>query len=307
MSFMSNSDKMKNNINQKPAAVALGSFDGVHIGHRLVILNAVNQKALIPKVFTFSSESEKPQSKDGFGSIYSESQRFSIIYSLGVKEIYAPAFSEVKDLSGEEFFRSVIVEKLCAKAVFCGENFKFGKNASDNVENLKLFCEKYGVKLFVSPMVFSDGEIVSSTRIRKLLMDGNIKAASKLLGTPYFIEEPVVHGNRFGRTIDFPTINQPFPDYRLVPKFGVYSGTAEIDGKLYPSLTNIGCKPTVSDSLIPLAETYIHGYSANFFTEDLYGRTVKVFLSDFLRPERKFSSIDELRRQIASDVSTLCK
>ncbi len=286
----------------KNSAVALGSFDGVHLGHRAVITRATSVPELVPKVFTFSSDSEKPKSKDGLGSIFSENQKFDILRKLGVQEIFAPAFSECKDMSGEEFFSRILLEKCGAKAICCGENFRFGKAASCGVPELKVMCQKNGVDLFVLPLLYKDDEPISSTRIRKLLLEGNLKDAELLLGRKYYIEKSVVYGARLGRTFNFPTINQPFEHYRLVPRFGVYASAALIDGKLLPAVTNIGCKPTVSDDPYPLAETYIHGFSG-----DLYGQVIDVLLFDFLRPERKFSSLDDLRSQIAHDAESALK
>lgn len=280
----------------------MGSFDGVHIGHRTVISRATSIPELVPKVFTFASDSEKPKSKDGLGSIFSENQKFDILRNLGVREIVAPNFSDCKNMSGEEFFRSILLEQCGAKALCCGEDFRFGKYASCGVPELKAMCDENDLDLFVLPLLYSGGEPISSSRIRKLLLDGNIKNAELLLGHKYYIEKSVVYGAKLGRTFNFPTINQPFEHYRLVPRFGVYASAALINGSFLPAVTNIGCKPTVSDDLLPLAETYIHGFSG-----DLYGQIIHVLLFDFLRPERKFSSLDDLRSQIAQDAETALK
>lgn len=291
-----------NNTFIKNSAVALGSFDGVHLGHRAVISRAVSIPELVPKVFTFASDSEKPKSKDGLGSIFSENQKFNILRNLGVQEIVAPNFSDCKNMSGEEFFRTILLDQCGAKALCCGEDFRFGKYASCGVPELKAMCEKNGIDLFVLPLLYSGSEPISSSRIRKMLLEGNIKGSEQLLGRKYYIEKSVVYGAKLGRTFNFPTINQPFEPYRLVPRFGVYASAALIDGKLLPAVTNIGCKPTVSDDPSPLAETYIHGFSG-----DLYGQVIDVLLFDFLRPERKFSSLDDLRSQIAQDAKTALK
>ena len=143
-----------------------------------------------------------------------------------------------------------------------------------------------------------DGVTVSSGEISQLLLNGEIEKAERLLGMPYMISGKVVHGRQIGRTIDFPTVNQLFSDGQLVPAFGVYASTAVIDGKSYDSVTNIGVKPTVGAESSPLAETHIIGFSG-----DIYGRSIDIVLRKFLRPEVKFNSLDELKKQISKDVS----
>ncbi len=143
--------------------------------------------------------------------------------------------------------------------------------------------------------VLLDGKPVSSTRIRQAILDGRMDDASRMLGRRFCIRLKVEHGNQIGRMLDFPTINQVFPRFHIVPRYGVYSTIVNIDGKLYGGVTNVGVKPTVgSDG--PLAETYILDFSG-----DLYGKTVEVYFFRFVRPERRFESIDRLREQIAAD------
>ena len=139
-------------------------------------------------------------------------------------------------------------------------------------------------------------QTVSSSRIRELLLDGDVEKAGELLGRPYFISAAVEDGNHIGRTIDFPTINQQLPEGIVMPRFGVYCSRVKIDGKAYTGVTDIGVKPTVGGSDRPLAETHIIGYSG-----DLYGKIVDVAFRRFIRPEMRFGSLEELRRQIARD------
>ena len=145
------------------------------------------------------------------------------------------------------------------------------------------------------PPVVLDGDRISSTRIREYIKKGNMALAWRMMGRPYSLCFPVVSGNKIGRTIAFPTINQVYPEHFMIPRFGVYVSVTEVDGELYPSVTNVGVKPTVGSDC-PLAETFILNFSGN-----LYGKKVRVNLCHFIRPEKKFSSIDELRIQIARD------
>ncbi len=198
-------------------------------------------------------------------------------------------------MSPEDFVIKFIIGQMRAKVVVCGEDFRFGKKAAGNVDLLKELCSQYGVEVrLVSPVVL-DGDRISSTRIRGYIKQGNMPLAWRMMGRPYSLCFPVVSGNKIGRTIQFPTINQIYPDHFAVPRFGVYVSVTEVDGVLYPSVTNVGVKPTVGSDR-PLAETFILNFSGN-----LYGKKVRVNLCHFIRPEKKFESLDELRVQIARD------
>ena len=164
---------------------------------------------------------------------------------------------------------------------------------------LKSFGERFGFRVETVEDVVCGGEKVSSTLIRRLLAEGSTERANTLLGSPYTIMKTVSRGAQLGRTIGFPTANQLFDAGQLVPRYGVYASSTVIDGKSYLSMTDIGMKPTVDYGGTPLAETYIHGFSG-----DLYGSPLRVSLLRFIRPEMKFSSLDELKEQIDRDVQT---
>ena len=280
-------------------AVALGLFDGVHLGHRAVLQKACEQQenGLIPSVFTFSPESAvyKPDSSSGY--IYGTEAKTRLICECGILHTRIESFAAVKDFSGGEFVREVLKNGMNASFVCCGKDFRFGKGASCGVDELRDFGRCYGFEVTVVEDVVSAEGIVSSSAIRRLLSEGSIVRANELLGRAYSVYGTVVDGNHIGRTIDFPTVNQLFGEGQLVPAYGVYSGSVSIDGKSYRTVTNIGVKPTIEGERRPLAETHILGYSG-----DLYGRELEVRLEAFLRAERKFASLDELRTQIAEDV-----
>ena len=282
-------------------AVALGLFDGVHLGHRAVISAAAGQKKnrLVPAVFTFSPESAVYKTDSDSGYIYGIDTKRELLGECGIKTVCVSGFSAIKELSGEEFVRRVLRERLNAAFVSCGRDFRFGRGASCGVDELREFGRKYGFEAEVVSDVRLGESIVSSSAIRRLLKEGSIEKANELLGKPYVISGTVVDGNHIGRTIDFPTINQNFGTGQLVPAYGVYSGNITVDGALYRTVTNIGVKPTIEGERAPLAETHILGFSG-----DLYGRTVKVRLEGFIRGERRFSSLDELKAQIRADIAS---
>lgn len=293
-----------NNVPECSTAVAMGLFDGLHRGHREVIRRASDIagrfRDAVPAVFTFDTASVTSKGGNGSGGveyILSHEMKFELMDSLGVRYVYSPDFMNFRDLSGEDFVQLVLCDKFSAKYAVCGEDFRFGKGAGWGAAELDRLCRKRGIQLYVVPPVTENGgERVSSTLIRELIRDGKIAEANRLLGSDFALKLPVAYGRQLGRTLDFPTINQYLPKRQVAPKFGVYASKTEVCGRLYKSVTNVGVKPTVG-SEAPLAETYIIGFDGG----ELYGETAKVSLTAFIRPERKFGSVDELRRQIAED------
>ncbi len=280
-------------------SIALGLFDGVHTGHRRVLELALEnaEKGYTPAVFTFEPHTvlKKPTGCGGY--IYTAAEKLRILKNMGFDCVHSPDFGDICGLLGEEFARDILADRMKAAYVCCGNNFRFGKNASCGVEELRELGKKYGFEVRTAEDEFLDGTMVSSGRIRHLLASGDILQANRLLGAHYAVSAEVVTGAALGRTIGFPTANQLFEDNQLVPKFGVYRAETEIDGVTYRAMTNIGIKPTVNYGGKPLAETYISGFSG-----DIYGRTIQVKLLEFIRSEKKFGSVDELKKQITEDL-----
>ena len=180
-----------------------------------------------------------------------------------------------------------------AKAVFCGEDFRFGKNAAGDTRLLRAACQKNGVRFEIVRPVLDDGVPVSSTRIRAALREGDVPLANRLLGSPYMTCGTVVHGRHMGHSLGFPTINQLFSPEDLIPRFGVYATIVEVDGKEYVGATDIGVKPTVGDGYAPAAETFILDFDG-----DLYGRNIVIRYYAFLRGEKRFDSLEELTKTV---------
>ncbi len=281
-----------------PTAVALGLFDGVHLGHRAVIKAAVEQKknGLTPAVFTFSTHEAIPSSKGNLAYICTDTDRLALLASLGVEIVFMPEFEDIRTQSPHAFIQTMLHKQFRAKYVSCGFNFHFGARGAGDTALLTEQCPHYGITTEVLPEMLLNGKTVSSTEIRSLLQNGAVEQANLLLGEPYFITGEVVHGKTLGRTIGFPTANQLIAPGRTVPRHGVYVSTTEIDGKIYRSVTNIGVKPTVLGQRAPLCETYVIGYEG-----DLYGKNVKVSFYFFLRPEQKFADLKTLQAQIQLD------
>lgn len=194
----------------------------------------------------------------------------------------------------------ILKERLCAAYVVCGYDFRFGRGGEGNPGILSALCGEYGIVCEIVPPVRLDGEVVSSTEIRRLIRLGEIEKANRFLGYELSYALPVIKGNEIGRTIGFPTINQMIPDYMVRPKNGVYKSWAVVNGKTYRGITNIGVKPTVTDRGEVVTETHIIG-----FCGDLYGQTVKIALRAYLRGEMKFDSLSALKAQLAYDKSVV--
>lgn len=275
-------------------AVAMGIFDGVHCGHRLVISEAEKFTGLVPAVFTFKTESMSFKHGKPFEYIYTNEQKLRILDKLGAEYVFSPDFDLLREMDGEEFVRKIICERMNAGAVVCGDNFRFGKDALFTVHELEKLGEKYGFEVRVIGLGKNH---FSSERFREMLREGKVQEIYTSGCGMYSIYGEVVEGNRLGRTLDFPTINQLFGERQLVPRKGVYHTLTGIDGKIYNSITNIGVKPTVEKDIKPLAETHILDYSG-----DLYGRKPEVRFMEFVRDEKKFGSLEELKKQVFADI-----
>ena len=279
-------------------AVAIGVFDGVHRGHMAVIDSAaaLESEGLVPAAFTFSM-ADSP--KRG-GMLISDELKREYLLKAGIKRIESPKFADFAEMDGESFVRETLIGRMNAAAVCCGGDFRFGCGRACGIGELREICARFGVRVYVAPEVTDGGEPVSSSRIRAAIAEGDIEAANRMLGREYEFELEVRHGRRLAGRLGFPTINQIWPESFVLPRFGVYASRAFLGEKSYTAVTNIGVKPTVVEDGGEgvLAETYIEGFSG-----DLYGSRVRVALLGFMRPERRFGSIDELKAQIKQDAA----
>lgn len=284
---------------QRETAVALGNFDGLHLGHRKVISLALEEAAngLVPTVLTFSANPLEALGGESGGKILSRKEKIRVLEELGVGQLYLIDFETVRDLSAERFVREVLGGTLRAKKACCGFNFTFGRGGTAGRDALCQLCAEEGIRPAVAEAVLADGTPVSSTRIRGLIVNGRVEEAAVLLGRAFAYESPVLHGRRLGRELGTPTLNQAVPEGFVLPKFGVYVSKVTLpDGAQYAGVTNVGLKPTVGSDAV-LAETWMPDYHG----DELYGRTVRTELLRFLRPEVRFNGIDELREAIHKD------
>ena len=227
------------------SAVAMGFFDGIHIGHRAVSNGAVEwakAHGAAPAVFTFRLPTENKMKGK---RLLSTEDKHALIASLGVEYYLCPDFEEIKAMTPEQFVLGIIRD-CNARALFCGENFTFGARAAGTPELLRQLCEPLGVEVVVLPMAQFEEKPVSSTRIRTALEGGDIPAANAMLGMPYAIRFTVHHGAGLGRTLGVPTINQLYPQGFQLPRYGIYITRTRIGDRWYPSATGLGTRPTVN-------------------------------------------------------------
>lgn len=283
---------------EKGSVIALGNFDGMHMGHKAVINSAVkmaNKIGATPCVLLFTEHSLKSLKGKAPTELFAGDVKQDVLKHMNVEVCYID-FEEIRNMTANQFIKNILIDKFNAKGVCCGFNYHFGKNASGDVNKLKDICNEYNIELSISPPTEYIGEPVSSTRIRKALKIGEIEKVNEMLGRVFSYKSEVVNGDKRGSSVlKFPTINQKLDENLTVPKYGVYASYSIVDDKVYPSVTNIGIRPTVGTNVL-VSETYIIDFDG-----DLYGKKVEVGLLKFLRGEIKFESYDKLKEQILKD------
>jgi len=285
----------------RPVVVALGNFDGVHLGHQAVVRRAVEEghkRGLRSVAATFDPHPRAVLWPGNEPKLLTTPEvRRELLLACGVDEVRGIRFNrELSKKSPREFVLEVLAGSLGAGVVVVGENFRFGHKASGDFAELRRCMREVGGEAYAVPISNVLGEGISSTRIRKLIADGEVREAARLFGRPYLLRGEVVEGDKRGRTIGFPTANV-LPDERaLMPGRGVYAGHAWVGSERYGACTNVGTAPTF-DRRDSRVEAYLLGYGG-----DLYGKVVDVTFEERLRPEKRFSGVGELKEQIVRDV-----
>ena len=289
--------------------VALGNFDGVHRGHKAIISKAVEcalAEGLTSCVYTFRTHTSNILGRPKM-LLTDTDEKNELISKLNCDLIYLDDFETVRYMLPADFCQKILYDKLKARYVFCGEDYRFGYNGEGDVSLLEAELSKLDIKLEVIPFLHTDNsEVISSTMIREYISDGNVDSACKLLGSPYRISGIVMHGKQLGRKLGFPTLNIPIPADKIIPKFGVYVSTCLLDGTWYEGISNIGIRPTTDSQTntkdIINCETYLFDYNG-----DAYGKKIIVKFWKMIRPEMKFSTIEELKERISIDRNTAIK
>ena len=282
-------------LNIGRTAVALGYFDGVHVGHRELISLLVREaraEGLRSYVLTFEDNLAKTKKTQSI--IYNTEEKLKIFESLGVDGVIVADFSSIAGLSPESFVYDVLIDSLGTELAISGYNFRFGKFAAADSSRLIELMEDKGKRALVLSERRINGKTLSATVIRELISSRELEEATKMLGVPYFIEGTVERGLGLGKGFGFPTVNIPIRDTSPLTS-GVYRTAVKIGEKLYTGVTNVGSCPTVKEREIH-TETLIADFDGN-----LYGQSIRIYFLGYLREEKLFDSVDGLREQIYLD------
>ncbi|SDY84690.1 riboflavin kinase / FMN adenylyltransferase [Proteiniborus ethanoligenes] len=282
-------------------AVALGNFDGLHLGHQYLIeemKKSAREKNLTTSVFTFNNDTlVKFKTNKSNNILTSNDQKISLLEDMGVEILYIVDFTEsLMHMTPYEFVKNIIVEELRAKLVVIGFDYRFGYKAQGDGEFLKKAGEEFGFEVHIIQPITKDNNIISSSYIRELINEGLIREANTLLGRPFTISGTVIKGKGRGKGLGFATANLKLSTDYQIPRLGVYKTHTHVNGKKYLSVTNVGNNPTFNDAGFSF-ETHIID-----FNEDIYGKKIEVLFDDFIRDEIKFSNKDELINQVMDDI-----
>lgn len=282
-----------------PSAVAIGKFDGVHLGHRELIRKITEQKKenCLATVFTFDTSAAAFFGREE-KELTTIAEKRHIFEEMGVDILIEfPLNRETAATEPEEFVRRYLAAQMRAAYLCAGDDLSFGRGGAGNYDLLEKYAGIYGYRAEMIDKVRIDGEAVSSTRVREAVRNGQMETAARMLGTPYSVSGPVEYGKQLGRTIGMPTANLIPEQSKLLPPSGVYYSKVLIEGRMCRGITNVGCKPTVNDGHAVGVETYLYDFSG-----DLYGRDITVYLLAFRRPEIKFDNVEQLKNQMEADI-----
>ena len=272
-----------------PCALCPGRFDGLHLGHRALIAKAKEYKNLKTALFTIKSPAASK-------NIFDFDELIFACETLGVNLLVAAdATADFFSTSPEDFL-SALIDRFCVKALICGEDFTYGRLRAGNAYTLEKFCKERGIAVSVVKTVKKDGKKISSSAVKELLSSGDVDKAAELLGSAFKIAGRVERGRSDGAKLGFKTANLQYPADKAEIMRGVYATKTVIDGVTYPSLTNVGAALTfgLNNTLV---ETHVIGFDG-----EIYGKTISVSFVKFLRENRKFSSAEELKKQIEKDL-----
>ncbi|MBO6181126.1 bifunctional riboflavin kinase/FAD synthetase [bacterium] len=286
-------------------SLALGFFDGVHIAHQKLIENAVNyakKNNIKSAVITLKQQPYCYLNHIAPKYISSRAYSFNLIEHLEVDYLFELDFDVVSGMSSFEYLKNVLVKNFSPVGIFTGFNHHFGHNRAGNCEFLEKYQSEFNYHFEALPSQTLNGNLISSSAIRKFLESGQIENANSMLGREFCVDGTVVEGNKIGRTISFPTANINYPDNIVEVPNGVYGVNVELsDGRVLKGIANFGTKPTVNATMQKTLETHI----LDGFDEDIYGQKIKINFLKFIRREQKFKNIEKLKEQIKSDINSL--
>lgn len=283
----------------KPNYIALGSFDGLHQGHLKLINKTIElskENNGLSMVYTFTNHPLTLINKEKAPKLIMDTKtKLDVLDKLGIDMVCLVDFNqEFMRLEPEEFIK-ILIDKYNAKGIIVGFNYRFGHKNKGDVRLLQELSKKLNFNLHIVSAYKSTNEVVSSTKIRMAITEGNVQEAAELLNRPFLLRGEVVDGKKLGRTIGFPTANLKINEDIILPKIGVYYTNVEYFGKIYKGITSVGLNPTVCGKNITV-ETYILNFDKN-----IYGDELKVYFIERIRNEEKFKSLDALKNQLYKD------
>lgn len=287
---------------QKKTAIAVGYFDGMHLGHRELIgrmQEYAKENDMLPMILTFDMSKMRAEGK-GKKDLFPREYTMAQAEEMGVDIFADIPFESIKGMTPCSFCETVLSGEnaLNAGAVFCGEDFRFGKSRAGSIDDLSSCGNVMGFSVIIIADVMINNDVVSTSMIKEALEQGDVKKANYMLGAPYSISGEVIHGNHLAKGMGFPTANILFPAGILTPLKGVYLTETVIGKQKYRSITNIGTRPTLTEDTVSTAETHLLDFDG-----DLYGKRITVHFYEFIRPEQKFESAEELKKTVIDNIA----
>lgn len=283
----------------RETSVAIGKFDGIHIGHRRLLEEIREQKkdGLCACVFTFDPAPAVLFGQSDGKELTTKEEKHVLFERAGVDILIEfPMTHETAATAPEAFAAEILAERMQTRFLAAGSDLSFGAGGAGNAELLQRLGPELGFQVKTIEKICLNGREVSSTYVRSCVEKGDMRLTEKLLGMPYPVLGTVVKGNQLGRTLGFPTVNLLPQESKLLPPNGVYFSQIRRRGRLYRAISNVGYKPTVTEERVMGLESYLYD-----FQEDIYGETIEVYLLEYSRPERRFESVEALRRQLEMD------
>lgn len=288
-------------LDNRRSAVTFGKFDGLHLGHQKLVERVLELKKknnIVGIVCAFDMRPLWYAKQMHMERLMTGRERYHHLDKEMDYLVECPFTEKFRSMTARDFICNVICGVFHAEYVVVGADFKFGRDQGGDIHTLEQYAKEYGYKLVVIEKERYNGNIISSTYIRDVLKEGNVRLTNYLLGYPFEVNGRVEHGRRLGRTLGFPTMNVAWPEYKLVPPRGVYVSEITVDGIKYPGISNVGVKPTVSKDDKVVLESFLFGYGS-----DAYGRKIKAEFLEFRRPEQKFDNIDEMKACVDKDIA----
>ena len=289
----------------KESVVTIGNFDGIHKGHQVLIEKATEyakKNNVISTVFTFNNHPVNYFKPNSIKNIITNNDKIKILKTMGVDYIINIPFDEyMTKISGYDFVKDILIDKLGAKKIIVGHDFTFARNKEGNIDLLKELSKKHGFLLEIVNPVKIDDIRISSSYIRKLILDGKVEDARKYLGRNYKLSGEVIHSKKLGRTIGFPTANISIDENIIIPKVGIYATKVYVNGTIYYGATNVGYNPTVNGNKLSIETNILE------FNDDIYGKIITIEFLERIRDEKKFNGIEELKEQLQKDTKYIYK